>query len=59
MADMEFVVMKVRSMILRGVSLLIMRDCWQNYVKGLLETAQMSPKGFQELKFLYIFLIGA
>jgi hypothetical protein len=49
--------MKVKSIILRGVSLFIMRACWQNYVKGLLDTAHTSPKGFQELKFLYKFLI--
>ena len=55
--DIELVVMKVRSMILRGISLLMIFDCWQNSVKGWLETAQMSPNGLHELNCLYKFLI--
>lgn len=47
--DMELVVIKVRSVILRGVSFEITFDSWQNSVKALLETAQISPlKGLQE-----------
>lgn len=56
---MELVVMKVRSVILRGVSLLMILACWQNSVKGWLDTAQMSPKGFQEANCLYTVLMLA
>ena len=40
--DIELVVMKVRSIILRGVSLLMIFASWQNSVKALLETAHIS-----------------
>jgi len=55
--DIELVVINVKSIILRGIYLLMILDCWQNYVKGWLETAQISPKGFHELNCLYKFLI--
>jgi len=49
--DIELVVIKVRSVILSGVSLLIILACWQNSVHALFETAQTSPKGLQEEKY--------
>jgi hypothetical protein len=32
--------------------------CWQNYVHALLETAQTSPNGLQQEKYLYASLMA-
>ena len=46
--EIEFVVINVKSMMLRGVYFVILA-IWQNYVKELFEIAQISPlKGLHE-----------
>lgn len=51
--DIELVVINVKSVIFNGVSLLIIFDCWQNYVHELLDTAHMSLNGLHDEKYLY------
>lgn len=46
--EIEFVVMKVKSVIFKGVSFEMIFASWQNSVNELFETAQMSPKGLHE-----------
>ena len=47
--DIEFVVMKARSIIFSGAYLEMILASWQNSVKALLATAQISPlKGLHD-----------
>lgn len=56
--DMEFVVINVKSVIFKGVSLFTIFACWQNYVHALLEMAHVSPNGLQDEKYLYANLMA-
>ncbi len=50
--EIEFVVIKVKSVIFSGISLLMILACWQNYVHALFDTAHTSPNGLHDAKYL-------